>query len=39
MAQTIPKPTFRAMTRTWEQLLHIAMFTGAVATVIALIVL
>ena len=39
MAETIPKPTFRAMTRTWEQLLHIAMFTGAVATVIALIVL
>jgi hypothetical protein len=39
MAQTIPKPTLRVMTRTWEQVLHIAMFTGAVATIIALIVL
>jgi hypothetical protein len=39
MAQTIPMPTFRAMTRTWEHYLHIAMFAGAVATVIALIVL
>jgi hypothetical protein len=39
MAQDKPTPIFRAMTRTWEQYLHIALFTGAVATVIALIVL
>jgi hypothetical protein len=38
MAQSIPNHIFPAMTRAWEQYLHIAMFTGAVATIIALIV-